>query len=278
MRRRPPGTRVTLLRECWPVEAGERPLGEPVVQNDALWKGTTTRGRALSAIEMVRSAGYNIIELLRLVLIRHGEPQASLDGVVAGPRGCRGLSDLGRQQVKALCERLLRSGELAGAVVYTSVPARAVESAAILAPALGEAVQDCELCELHPGECDGSPWSQWGSSYPSWEDPAAVFSRGGESLVSFDLRVRKALGELQKHRHGQTVVVVGHSGFIEAATLAFMRGQGFPEVRPFMINALRYTSLTEWCRLSDDRWLLERYNDAGHLAGMPLAAPQGLFR
>lgn len=163
-------------------------------------------------------------------------------------------------------------------MVLTSVLPRAVQTATVLSPALGDATQDCDLCELHPGECDGASWDDYAGAYPSWDAPDRIFSPGGESLVSFDLRVRAALERLSRDHAGRSVVIVGHSGFIESASLALMGGPGFPERRSFVINALRYTSITEWTRLEDGRWLLERYNDAGHLAGIPLSSPDAAFR
>ena len=213
---------------------------------------------------------------MRLLFIRHGEPQASLDRVVGGPKGCRGLTDLGRLQVEALRDRLLASNEIEAQATYTSILARAVETASILEPAIGWAVEDCDLCELHPGECDGSSWDDHASAFPTWDAPDKVFSPGGESLASFDRRVRRALVRLTQPEDDRTVVVVGHGGFIEAASLAFMEGPKYSERRPY-VTALHFTSITEWQRLPDGRWRLERYNDAGHLRGLPLVTPGGVL-
>ena len=67
-----------------------------------------------------------------------------------------------------LADRLAETGELAGTdVLYASVLPRAIETARLLAPALAgrdadggdraalEPVNECGLCELHPGEADG---------------------------------------------------------------------------------------------------------------------------
>ena len=69
------------------------------------------------------------VTMTRLVLIRHGEAQSAIDGVVGGPLGCTGLSELGRRQADALAARLVRTGELAGAVaLYASTLPRAIET------------------------------------------------------------------------------------------------------------------------------------------------------
>ena len=41
----------------------------------------------------------------RVVLVRHGESFANLERYIGGLRTCRGLTDLGRAQAKALCGR-----------------------------------------------------------------------------------------------------------------------------------------------------------------------------
>ena len=104
------------------------------------------------------------------MLVRHGEAQCNVNRVVGGLKGCTGLTDLGRRQAAALADRLYESGELREATaLYSSVLPRAVETAERLRPvvgrgpnALGPVVQRCDLCELHPGQCDGMPWERGG--------------------------------------------------------------------------------------------------------------------
>ncbi len=76
----------------------------------------------------------------RLVLVRHGEAQTHVDQVIGGHRGCTGLSELGRRQAAALRDRLASTGELASATaLWSSILPRAVETADIIAPAIGGA-------------------------------------------------------------------------------------------------------------------------------------------
>ena len=76
----------------------------------------------------------------RLVLVRHGESVAQDQGFLSGHDTCVGLSDEGRRQAAALRDRLVASGELGAVdVVFTSVLERTLETAAILAPAFGDA-------------------------------------------------------------------------------------------------------------------------------------------
>jgi broad specificity phosphatase PhoE len=130
----------------------------------------------------------------RLVLIRHGASRAHDDGVVGGSKGCRGLNDLGRAQAEALRDRLLATHELEPDVVLTSVLPRAIETAEIVGAAFAsgiELVSDCDYCEIHPGECDGLTWDRFRERYGRVvDDPDQPMSPGGESLRTFDARVR----------------------------------------------------------------------------------------
>lgn len=210
---------------------------------------------------------------MRLTLIRHAEPQAALDAIVAGPVGCRGLSALGRVQAYALAERLRATGELKPDVVLTSVLSRAIETADALADAIGRASRDCDLCELHPGDCDGQAWEDHADRYPSPSNPDLPFSAGGESLSGFDRRVRRAVSNILLRHAGKDVTVVTHSGVIEAVTLLLLGAPGLADQARFRVDSLQYTSISEWQRMSDSRWRLERYNDHAHLDGLERTSP-----
>ncbi|MHB8681816.1 MAG: histidine phosphatase family protein [Acidimicrobiales bacterium] len=205
----------------------------------------------------------------RLVLVRHGEAVCGVTGVVGGPRGCTGLSELGRTQAEALAHRLEDSGELAGAgAFYSSVLARAVETAAAIAPYVGSgaaARAECSLCELHPGEGDGMKWDEFLAAFgaPRWDtDPTAALAPGGESWRGFVERAAAALEELADRHTGETVVVVCHAGVIESAMLRFLPVAG----RERLGLRTAHVSLTEFER-DGAQWRLLRYNDSAHLPG-----------
>jgi broad specificity phosphatase PhoE len=204
----------------------------------------------------------------RLVLVRHGEARCNVAGIVGGLSGCTGLSAVGVKEAEALRDRLIDSGELSGAVaVYASILPRALETAAIVAPGIRglEAVPDCELCELHPGEADGLTWAEFTERYggPNWDvDPDAVLAPGAESWNGFVRRVKTVLTETASRHRGELVVIFCHGGVVEASMEAF-----FPvdlERGRLKLRTL-HTSLTEWER-GPGGWLLLRYNDAAHLA------------
>jgi probable phosphoglycerate mutase len=203
-----------------------------------------------------------------LILVRHGQSQVMVDRVVGGLKGCRGLSDLGRTQAAALRDRLARTGELSADAVYTSTMPRAVETAAIVAPALGhEPVQDEDLCELHPGECDGLAWDDAVAKYAIAYDQLGnrPLSPGGELGAEFQARVSGVVGRLLERHAGQTVVAVCHGGVVVAATLHLLGLPAYGSSAPVAFT-LDVTSLTEW-QVSDGENRLRRFNDHAHLAG-----------
>jgi probable phosphoglycerate mutase len=213
------------------------------------------------------------METSRLLLVRHGESQAQVDRVVGGPTGCTGLSDLGRRQVGALAGRWQDAGRGVDRLLSSTLP-RAVETAELLAPALGGLAieQDRELCELEPGECDGLSWDDYQERYgvDMRADPYAALSPGGESVAGFLLRVGGALHRIAVDHAGATVVVVCHGGVVDGSLLCFL---GLAVQRAGDLG-LRTTNaaVTEWLAEVDKgqpvRWALRRYNDAAHLEGL----------
>ena len=208
-----------------------------------------------------------------VVLVRHGESQVTVDQVVGGHQSCSGLSERGRRQAEALRERLRVSGLVRDAsALYASVLTRAIETAQVIAPAVGsgrlEVDERCELCELHVGEGDGLSWVEFTRIHgsPPWDtDPTVPLSPGSESWSSFVERAAAGLRAVADRHPGQLVVVACHGGVIEASFAAW---GGLPMAGP----ALRpeNTGLTIWSHREGRPWRLERYNDSAHLDGREL--------
>jgi 2,3-bisphosphoglycerate-dependent phosphoglycerate mutase len=214
----------------------------------------------------------------RVVLIRHGEAQVAVEGIIGGSKGCTGLSDLGRRQAAALRDRLRRTGELAGAAhLYASTLPRAIETAEIVGEALGLAAPetDCDLCEIHPGdELDGMRWEDYAKQYRTEEFRYDVFvpwGPGVETWAEFSFRTSRRLRKLVADHAGETVVVVCHGGVIRVSMQAF---GGLSLEHSLGLEPIN-TSLTEWVHRPDSArytWWLHRYNDAAHLADLETAA------
>lgn len=212
----------------------------------------------------------------RVVLVRHGESVVSVDRVVGGLNTCSGLSALGRQQAERLRDRLFATGELnieGEFVLYASGYPRAIQTAETIAPALGgiEVRVEHGFGEQDPGpECDGLTFTEFLERHgrPDWEtNPYGITYPGGETVAAFDLRVGTAMSGVLDRHDGGTVVVACHAGVIDRIMRQFLRA---PTAGVFELHT-RNTSLTEFVLASSGKWRMIRYNDAAHLAGLPLA-------
>jgi broad specificity phosphatase PhoE len=208
---------------------------------------------------------------MRLVLVRHGEAHAGFRGVIGGRLGCAGLTPHGRRQAEALRDHLATSGRVTADVLLVSVLPRAIETAQIIAPALGLEIapHECDLCEVHTGEADGLAWEEYSVRYGSFDmeaEPDRVFAPEGESWNSFHERVGRLLQRLAADHPDETVVAVCHAGVIMASMRTLL---GLPH--PGRGTQLRpsNTGLTEWEHDPVlDRWSLHAFNETGHLLTM----------
>jgi probable phosphoglycerate mutase len=214
----------------------------------------------------------------RIVLVRHGESLAQERRVVGGHAGCAGLSELGVRQVEALRDRLAASCELADATaLYSSVMARAVQTAQILAPALGdlEVQQDCAFCEGHPGaEGDGLSWVEYDKRWPvpaEWT-PETRRDPGSESFADMHARIMARLDALAQRHPDETVVVACHGGVVLHSLFRWLKLNPVGNSDRAWLDPTN-SSLTEW-RLAENPWRggglpvqLVRFNDHGHLRG-----------
>jgi probable phosphoglycerate mutase len=209
--------------------------------------------------------------LLRLVLVRHGESVATVKRMIGGPRSCAGLSALGVLQAERLRDRIAEDGDVSADVLVSSGYPRALQTAEIIAPALAVDVKVVsELGEHDPGPvCDGLSFEDYVGRYgtPRWDDPHAEVFPEGETAVQFHARIHAAVDALLAEHAGLTVMVVCHGGVVDAV---MRRAVGAP-VRGAFDLFTKNTSVTEFLHVSEDRWRLERYNDAAHLAGLPIA-------
>jgi probable phosphoglycerate mutase len=208
-----------------------------------------------------------------IYLIRHGESFANINNIFAGMRSDVGLTPLGVIQAERLRERLAATGEITADALIASTLQRAMQTAEIIAPALGlDIIPDDDVHELRPGEADGLNLSEYIERYGSLpdfrEEPYQPLAPGGDSWGSFLTRVGNALHRIAREYSGKTVVVVCHGGVIDASLLI---GLGMAAVAPAVGQFHTHnTSITEWERglltptARTQRWRLIRYNDDVH--------------
>lgn len=200
-----------------------------------------------------------------LYLVRHGQSLSNAEGRIQGQLDVR-LSPFGERQSLALAAAF-RS--LPIDAVYASPLARAMQTAAPIADALGLPVQtDDRLKEINAGVFQGVLWSEIEAHSPDlaakWreQDPDFVIP-GGESRRMLGIRGRAALEAIRASEHRQ-VVVVSHGGVLAGALKALL---GVPaENNPFSFYNASISKLA-W----DRRIKLLTLNQLDHLATAGLA-------
>jgi len=157
-----------------------------------------------------------------LTLVRHGETRENAAGRWQG-RSDSPLTEEGKRQAEQLAGRLRLRGPFAA--IYASPLGRALETARLVAPVLGDlAVRPAPgLVEYDFGEWDGlTPAELRARGF--WDrvarDPGFA-PPGGEPFSEAARRVNGALGAIAVAHVGERVVVVGH-GLAFAAGLALL--------------------------------------------------------
>lgn len=163
-------------------------------------------------------------------LVRHGETEWNREGRIHGHTDV-GLSDLGRQQVRVLAERL---GGCRFSTAYASDLSRAVESAEVIVGGSGVPVEtDPDLREFSYGE-----WEGLATEEAEAQDPAAFAERmalgndgfaapGGEDTRQMLERVRRFYERVAaRHQSSEDVLVVAHGGSIRALLVCLL---GLPD-------------------------------------------------
>jgi len=204
---------------------------------------------------------------MKLLLIRHGESVGNAEGRLQGQTDLP-LSELGREQARALARRLVREGWILSAL-YASDLSRAAETAHILGQALGAPViLDERLREYDAGVLNGLVWDEIEQRYPelarglrddrSWTDfPQA------EGNPTFVARLTAAVTDIQAgHGAGDVVALVSHGGSL-GMILAYLLGIETRRPTPFRFGN---TSLSI-VELTPRGPRLSLLNDTCHLDG-----------
>ncbi len=199
-----------------------------------------------------------------LLLIRHGQSEAYVEGrpfpLIDG-HGDPPLSALGRDQAGKVADRLAGAGIDA---IYVTTLCRTAQTAAPLAERLGLApVVEADLREVHLGEWEGGLYRKMVAEFHPIAQRMFAEERwdvipGAEALVSFDGRVRAAIGRLAAAHPSQRVAVFTHGGVIGQA-LALASGS-----RPFAFNTADNASISRLI-VTADRWFVRSFNDTAHL-------------
>ena len=208
--------------------------------------------------------------MTHLFLVRHGNYIKVEQGKFVDGR----LSAKGIQQAERLRHRLSGSTDIKIDVLISSTMQRARHTAEIIAPALGLPIiyeEEVEEWRNEDGSLTEEQFIALWRDVPAEERPFFRWVNGCENWMEFIVRTTSALHRIIHEHDGKHIMIVCHGGIIEASFVYFFE-MSMSNLRRASVDA-RHTSITHWHKAQFEGfpaiWLLERYNDTGHLADIP---------
>ncbi len=199
------------------------------------------------------------------LLVRHGETEWNSEGRMQGHTPT-GLSETGLLQAQLLAERL-KDTEL-DAIHCSDLP-RARDTAEMIATGRGIQVHPTsDLRERSYGRWEGMTRQEIRDEYPEeyarWRQGTEQFSPpDGESLIDVLARQLGLTGMLRETYPGdQTIALVGHGGAFLTLAVSMLGVPMSLRSRFYLDNAS-----ISILRVSQDRAVLERWNDISHWEG-----------
>ncbi len=171
--------------------------------------------------------------MTKLIIVRHGQSMANLNGTFAGQVDVP-LSPLGHRQAEELKEYLTRRFKID--VIYSSALSRACDTVAPTAAALGlPVIRDAGLKEIDGGKWEGLTNVEIAQKFPAdfalWRDNIGL-SRctGGESIRELQQRSIATTKRIAEENDGRTVLIGTHAGFLRAM-ICYWRGIPLEEMK-----------------------------------------------
>jgi probable phosphoglycerate mutase len=201
----------------------------------------------------------------RLILVRHGQTDAALEGRTQG-RIDNPLNATGLRQAIAVRERLL---EYAPDAIYSSPAARARTTAEPLAQALALPVAlDPRLLEMDFGALDNRTSAEMREREPEFmdrwsaSDPADLRMPGGETLREVAERVAACASEVVTAHPEQTVVLCSHN-FALRMLICHALGLPVAAFRNFRVDLASFSVVAT----REGGYLVHLLNEVCHLSG-----------
>lgn len=198
---------------------------------------------------------------MRLYFVRHAESEANLLEEISNRGRKHGLTERGRVQAAALADNLrpARADK-----IYTSPLLRAVQTAEILASALGLAVETSDTlreydCGILEGQSDPASWALHRQVRLAWLEQGDWEQRipGGESFLDMRARFEPFIQRLLQSPRDASLILVGHGGLytcmlpliLANVSFAFATVQTFPNTAYVLAHSQPDGSLLclEWC-------------------------------
>ncbi len=198
---------------------------------------------------------------MKILLVRHGITKLHESDRFWGKTDIP-LSKTGIKQAEKLRDRL--APEKVDAI-YASTLRRARATAEIIASGHKVATTPCEeLCECGFGYIEGLTFEEIKRLHPALAqaliDRKAVDFPGGESIEQLNDRVKNFLQRLEKHKPGETVLIVSHGGPIRLM-ICNLLGLGLEHWMQISISMASLSIVETY----PDTAILSLLNDVSHL-------------
>lgn len=199
---------------------------------------------------------------MKLLLTRHGQTDWNIAGRYQGQSDIP-LNQTGWSQAEGLAKRL--STEKIHAI-YSSDLSRAKDTAQAIAKFHQLEIQtDSHWRELSFGDWEGMNYKEMSAHSPNvfskWMiDPQHTSTPNGETLYELSKRVTSAFDEIKNKHKDQTVLVVSHSGALQAL-LAILLGVDLNRYWQFKVSQASLSELNVF----SDSVTLNLLNDTHHL-------------
>lgn len=199
---------------------------------------------------------------MKLLLTRHGQTDWNIAGRYQGQSDVP-LNQTGWSQAEQITKKL--STEKIHAI-YASDLSRATNTAQAIAKLHQlEVKKDIRWRELAFGDWEGMNYKEMSAHSPDvfskWMiDPQHISTPNGETLFELSKRVKATFEEIKTNHKDQTVLVVSHSGALQAL-LATLLGIDLNRYWQFKISQASLSEL----KIYDDSVVLNLLNDTNHL-------------
>lgn len=211
----------------------------------------------------------------RLLLIRHGQSEANLQGIYAGHSDAD-LTQLGEQQAVLTAEYIVKNFDVDG--IYASDLKRAYSTGRAVADRTGLDVHSIrELREIFAGNWEGVPFEvlqkEYETEYACWiNDIGNCRCTGGESVAELKERILSALTKIAQENAGKTIVIATHATPIRAMQCYWsnLELDAMKDI-PWVSNA----SVTEVV-YEDGRWELCEIGHDTHLKDLKTVLPDNV--
>lgn len=211
-----------------------------------------------------------------ILLVRHGESEPAVEGqsfALLDGQSDPALAPEGEAEAEQVCDRL--ASEHIDAI-WVSTLRRTAQTAAPLARRLGlTPVVDAGLREVFLGEWEGGGLfrqrvtDQHPVAIRIFEEQRWDVIPGAEAAAPFAARVRAAVERIAAAHPDQRVAAFAHGG-----TIGEILHQT-TDSRPFAFMGADNASISHIV-VTEQRWILRRFNDTTHLQGAMTAAPEPL--